>query len=76
MFIVNKENDAGWSNVYGFSMKAIRDLAIKEPLVDVVEQQAVISDSSQLIVSLLFFFPSSVHPPRTLRVGALCRNWT
>eukprot|EP00212_Chloropicon_laureae_P002906 CAMPEP_0197486216 /NCGR_PEP_ID=MMETSP1311-20131121/1139_1 /TAXON_ID=464262 /ORGANISM="Genus nov. species nov., Strain RCC856" /LENGTH=343 /DNA_ID=CAMNT_0043029175 /DNA_START=33 /DNA_END=1064 /DNA_ORIENTATION=+ len=33
-----------WDNVYGFSMKCIKDVAIQEPLVDVVEAQQVCTD--------------------------------
>lgn len=34
-----------WENVYGFDMTPIRDIALREPLVDVVESQAIITDS-------------------------------
>jgi protein arginine N-methyltransferase 1 len=30
-----------WDNVYGFNMKTIKDIAICEPLVDVVDRNAV-----------------------------------
>lgn len=33
-----------WDNVYGFDMSAIRDVAIDEPLVDVVEARTVVTD--------------------------------
>ena len=36
---------AGWDSVYGFDMSSIRLVALKEPLVDVVEQQQVVTDS-------------------------------
>ena len=35
----------GWDSVYGFNMSSIRDVAVKEPLVDVVEPQQIITDS-------------------------------
>ncbi|CAI8056680.1 Protein arginine N-methyltransferase 1 [Geodia barretti] len=34
-----------WDSVYGFNMSSIRDVAVKEPLVDVVEPQQIITDS-------------------------------
>ena len=36
---------AGWENVYGFNMSSIREVALKEPLVDVVEPNQVVTDS-------------------------------
>ena len=38
-------NVAGWDSVYGFNMSSIKDVALKEPLVDVVEPQQVVTDS-------------------------------
>lgn len=35
-----------WDNVYGFSMSCIREVALKEPLVDVVESKAVITSDA------------------------------
>uniref|UniRef100_UPI00358FC59E protein arginine N-methyltransferase 1-like n=1 Tax=Myxine glutinosa TaxID=7769 RepID=UPI00358FC59E len=34
-----------WENVYGFDMTCIRDVAIKEPLVDVVDPKQVVTNS-------------------------------
>lgn len=34
-----------WDSVYGFNMSRIRDVALREPLVDVVEAQQVVTDS-------------------------------
>lgn len=34
-----------WDSVYGFNMSSIRDVALKEPLVDVVEPQQIVCDS-------------------------------
>ena len=34
-----------WDNVYGFKMSCIKEQALLEPLVDTVEDQAIISDS-------------------------------
>ena len=36
---------SGWDSVYGFNMSSIRHIALKEPLVDVVEPQQVVTDS-------------------------------
>jgi len=38
-----------WDNVYGFNMSCIKSVAMKEPLVDVVEQQMVITNSVPLL---------------------------
>lgn len=35
----------GWENVYGFDMTCIRDVAIKEPLVDIVDPKQVVTNS-------------------------------
>ena len=37
-----------WDNVYGFSMKCIKEVAIREPLVDVVEDQQICTDVNLL----------------------------
>ncbi|CAG5115732.1 unnamed protein product, partial [Candidula unifasciata] len=34
-----------WDNVYGFDMGCIRDVAVREPLVDVVDPKQVVADS-------------------------------
>eukprot|EP00731_Ephydatia_muelleri_P006100 Em0003g348a len=34
-----------WDSVYGFNMSRIRDVALREPLVDVVEAQQIVTDS-------------------------------
>ncbi|CAH3027527.1 unnamed protein product [Porites evermanni] len=36
---------AGWDNVYGFDMSCIRNVALTEPLVDVVEAKQVVTNS-------------------------------
>mmetsp|Transcript_10204 Transcript_10204/g.12380 ORF Transcript_10204/g.12380 Transcript_10204/m.12380 type:complete len:340 (-) Transcript_10204:154-1173(-) len=38
-----------WSSVYGFNMSVIKDIAITEPLVDVVEGKAVISNTVPIL---------------------------
>ena len=42
---------AVWDDVYGFSMKPIKDLALLEPLVDTVEPQAIVARSCRILVS-------------------------
>ena len=41
----------GWECVYGFNMSSIRDIALKEPLVDVVDQHQICCDHCLLKVS-------------------------
>lgn len=36
---------AGWDNVYGFDMSSIREVAVREPLVDVVDLKQVVTNS-------------------------------
>jgi len=43
-----KEKLNFWDNVYGFSMKCIKDVAITEPLVDVVEDQQICTTTKVL----------------------------
>lgn len=33
-----------WDNVYGFDFSCIKDIALREPLVDTVEMKAVVTD--------------------------------
>lgn len=42
----------GWENVYGFDMSCIRNVAIKEPLVDVVDPKQVVTNACLLKVIL------------------------
>lgn len=42
-----------WDNVYGFKMSCIKEQALLEPLVDTVEDQAIISDSDCIFVWVL-----------------------
>ena len=48
-----------WDNVYGFDMSAIRNVALYEPLVDVVESKQVVTDSCKLkvmpVIKSLFY---------------------
>lgn len=36
---------SGWENVYGFDMSCIKEVAIKEPLVDVVDPKQLVSSA-------------------------------
>jgi len=38
-----------WNNVYGFDMSHIREVALNEPLVDVVEPKQIVSDACKII---------------------------
>jgi type I protein arginine methyltransferase len=38
-----------WDNVYGFNMRVIKDIAITEPLVDVVEARSVLSNAVPIL---------------------------
>lgn len=44
---------AGWDNVYGFDMSCIRNVALTEPLVDVVEAKQVVTNSCVVKVRLM-----------------------
>lgn len=43
----------GWENVYGFDMSCIKEVAIKEPLVDVVDPKQLVSTACLIKVSFL-----------------------
>jgi hypothetical protein len=40
-----------WYNVYGFKMASIREIALREPLVDVVESHSVVTNSVRIKVN-------------------------
>jgi protein arginine N-methyltransferase 1 len=42
--VVNSKNAIVWDNVYGFDFSCIKDIALREPLVDTVELKAVATD--------------------------------
>jgi protein arginine N-methyltransferase 1 len=46
---VRRERFDFWQDVYGFDMSVIRDIAIKEPVVDVVEANAIVTDSKPIL---------------------------
>lgn len=41
----------GWENVYGFDMSCIKDVAIKEPLVDVVDPKQLVTNACLIKVT-------------------------
>ena len=45
-----------WNNVYGFDMSHIRNVALNEPLVDVVEPKQIVSDACKIMVCFFFIF--------------------
>lgn len=45
----------GWENVYGFDMSCIKEVAIKEPLVDVVDPKQLVSTACLIKVSFQCF---------------------
>lgn len=53
---------AGWENVYGFDMSCIKEVAIKEPLVDVVDPKQLVSNSCLVRVGTRsVMLPSVLH---------------
>lgn len=44
-FFLTAMSVSGWENVYGFDMSCIKEVAIKEPLVDVVDPKQLVSNS-------------------------------
>jgi hypothetical protein len=43
----------GWENVYGFDMSCIKEVAIKEPLVDVVDPKQLVSSACLIKVGVV-----------------------
>lgn len=43
-----------WDNVYGFDYSCIKDIALREPLVDTVELKSVVTDPYMLKVGDIF----------------------
>ncbi|VEU39817.1 unnamed protein product [Pseudo-nitzschia multistriata] len=46
---VKRDRIEFWDNVYGFDMTPIKDIALKEPVVDVVDSKAVVSDAVPIL---------------------------
>lgn len=38
-----------WENIYGFDFTTLRDIAIKEPVVDVIDSKAIVTDSVPIL---------------------------
>ena len=56
-----------WDNVYGFDYSCIKEIALREPLVDTVELKAVVSDPCLIKVRTLAIciYPhGSTSPPQ------------
>ena len=47
-----------WDNVYGFDYSCIKDIALREPLVDTVELKAVVTDPCLIKVCSIFIHAS------------------
>lgn len=55
---------AGWENVYGFDMTCIRDVAMKEPLVDIVDPKQVVTNACLIkVCRLLLLGPKRAGNP-------------
>jgi len=48
MEITKRKKIEFWNNVYGFDMSCIKKVALREPLVDTVDQRAVVTDAFAL----------------------------
>jgi type I protein arginine methyltransferase len=46
---VKRERFDFWNDVYGFDMGAIRDVAMTEPVVDIVDAKAIVTDSVPIL---------------------------
>ncbi|GKY93027.1 putative protein arginine N-methyltransferase 1.2 [Mayamaea pseudoterrestris] len=46
---VKKERFDFWQDVYGFDMSVIKDIAIKEPVVDIVDAKCIVTDSKPIL---------------------------
>ena len=47
-----------WDNVYGFDYSCIKDIALREPLVDTVELKSVVTDPCSIKARLTFILHS------------------
>lgn len=59
---------SGWENVYGFDMSCIKEVAIKEPLVDVVDPKQLVSNSCLIRVSPVGGASSITHLCALLKI--------
>lgn len=44
VYLITNRGGVVWDNVYGFDYSCIKDIALREPLVDTVELKAVVTD--------------------------------
>lgn len=58
---------AVWDNVYGFDFSCIKDIALREPLVDTVELKAVITDPCLVKVRISLLAQFSLGNSRRTR---------
>ena len=63
-----------WDNVYGFNYSCIKDIAIREPLVDTVELKSVVTDPCLIKVRIKVSTPykislSVAHQPPYCQEG-------
>ncbi|ODM89693.1 Protein arginine N-methyltransferase 1 [Orchesella cincta] len=74
-----------WDDVYGFDMSCLRKVAIREPLVDVVDQKMVVSNHCQLLEvdlntlrkeDLNFSVPFQLHSRRDDYIHAVVTFFT
>lgn len=57
---------AVWDSVYGFDYSCIKDIALREPLVDTVELKAVVTDPYAFKVSIYVYAHTFQLPKRQL----------
>lgn len=67
---------SGWENVYGFDMSCIKEVAIKEPLVDVVDPKQLVTSACLIKVGVSEMCVAEVCVFREFNSGCLCRRWT
>lgn len=53
--ITNYIHMTGWDSVYGFDMSCVKEMALKEPLVDTVDQNQIVTDHYPLMVCICIY---------------------
>ena len=64
-----------WDNVYGFKMSCLKEEAMKEPLVDVVQANSVVTDSYTIYVEYMASYPMVhilAHCPLSIHRASIC----
>lgn len=64
---------AGWESVYGFDMSCIKEVAIKEPLVDVVDPKQLVS--SACLIKVGWTRCTWTHSPLVCRSRSGYSGW-